>query len=118
MNNQPPTRDPAGDVWSQGWIAWFQNAFECLRWKKSFNYIFIIDFPNVLANTQSAAVAKTINGVRTGDAVSVTPLADTAGLIYKGIVTADDTVSLYACNFTASNINPASTTFRIIVLQD
>lgn len=118
MNNQAPIREAAGDQWSGSWVAWFQNVFACLRWKQSFNYTFVVDFPNVLANVQSSAVTKTIPGVRSGDAVIVTPLADTAGILYKGVVTADDTVSLFACNFTAGAINPASTTLRVIALQN
>ena len=118
MNNQAPIREPAGDQWSGSWAAWFQNIFACLRWKQSFNYSFVVDFPNVLANVQSSAITVTIPGVRSGDSVQVTPLVDTAGIIYKGVVTANDTVSLYACNFTAGAINPASTTIRVVVLQN
>ena len=118
MNNQAPIREAAGDQWSGSWAAWFQNVFACLRWKQSFNYTFVVDFANILANTQSAASTQTIPGVRSGDAVQVTPLSDTAGILYKGVVIADNTVSLYACNFTAGAINPASTTLRVIVLQN
>lgn len=118
MNNNAPIRQPAGDSWPSEWAAWFQNVFECLRWKKSFNYAFVIDFGAVAANSQSAASTVTITGVRQGDAVIVTPLADTVGIAYKAIVTGNDTVSVFACNFTAGSINPASTTFRIIVLQN
>lgn len=118
MINNPPIREPAGDEWSGSWVAWFQNAFDCLRWKKAFNYTFVIDFPAVAANSQSAAVTKTIPGVVQGDAVIVTPLADTDGIIYKGVVTAANTVSVFACNITVAPIDPASTTFRIVVLQN
>ena len=118
MNNLAPIRQPAGDSWAGEWISWFQNVFECLRWKKSFNYTFVIDFGSVSANSQSTASTVTIPGVRQGDAVDVTPFSDTSGIKYKALVTADDTVSVFACNFTAGSINPASTTFRIIVLQN
>lgn len=118
MNNNAPTRESAGDRWSPAWVAWFQQVFESIRWRKSFNYTFAVDFPNVLANSQSAAIVKTIPDVAIGDAVLVTPEADTAGLLYKGVITAANTVSLYACNFTAAPINPAATTLRVIVLQN
>lgn len=118
MNNQPPIRESAGDQWSGSWAAWFQNVFDCLRWKQSFNYTFAVDFPSVPANSQSSAIDKTIPGVRQGDAVQVTPLSDASGIVFKGIVTANDTVSLYACNFTAGSINPSSNTLRVVVLQN
>ena len=116
MNN-PPIREAAGEQWPKAWAAWFQSVVSALAWSKSFNYEFVVNFPNVLANSQSAAIDHTIPGVVTGNSVMVTPLSDTAGIIYKGIVTANDTVSLFACNFTALAINPASTTFRIVVLK-
>ena len=117
MNNAP-IREPAGEQWSKSWAAWFQSVASAIGWRKAFNFTFVENFGNVLANSQSAAVTKTIPDAQIGDAVIVTPLDETPGLIYKGVVTAVDTVSLYACNFTAAPINPNSTTFRIVVLQN
>lgn len=118
MINNPPIREPAGDNWSGSWVAWFQNVFDCIRWKKAFNYTFTLDFANTLANSQSSGIAVTVKGVVVGDAVLVTPSVDTAGVLFKGVVTAANTVTVYACNFTAGAINPPSTTFRIVVLQN
>lgn len=118
MNNQAPIREPAGDSWPGSWIAWFQTVFSCIPWKQAFNYTFVVDFPNVPANSQSAAITVTITGARSGDMVQVCPLADTSGIFYKGLVTANDTISMFACNFTIAAINPASTTIRVVVIQN
>lgn len=118
MNNNAPIREPAGEQWAGSWIAWFQQVFECLRWRKSFNYSFPVDFPSVPANSQSAAIVATIPGAAQGDSVLVTPLSDTSGIVLKGLVSSPNTIALYACNFTVGAINPASTTVRVIVLQN
>jgi hypothetical protein len=113
-----PVRQPAGEDWSPAWKDWFSQVVACLPFSRSYNYTFTIDFGNVLANTQSAATTVTIPGVKQGDSVHVTPLADTVGIIPKGVVTADDTVSVFVCNFTAGAINPASTVYRVVVIQN
>lgn len=117
MNNSAPIREPAGDKWSPSWVNWFSQVFSCLPWKKGFNITATIDFLSVPAQSERTS-AVTVTGARSGDAVTVTPLANTAGIIYAGAVTANDTVTVYAKNFTAGAIDPASTTFRVIVFQN
>lgn len=118
MNNRPPLQEPAGDSWSQGWTNFFTQLFDCISWKKSWNYKFTIDFASVPANSESAGSAVTIPGARAGDAVLVTPYSNTVGMTYKGVVTADDTVTLYAINYTTGAVNPASMLYRVIVTQN
>jgi hypothetical protein len=122
MNNRPSTGEALLDQngrLSRGWSNWIEQIWLCLRaWKKSYTATEAIDFASVAANSQSAASTVTIVGVRHGDAVTVTPLVQTTGIFYKAHVSANDTVSVYACNFTAGAVNPASTSFRIVVLQD
>jgi len=115
--NPAPIREPAGERWSQSWSNWFQQATNCLRWKQSFNVTAIIDFPSIVAQ-QQALSAVTVTGARSGDAVMVTPAADVTGLIFTGVVTAADTVTVYAKNFSGIAVDAASQTFRIIVLQN
>lgn len=114
MNNRPPLQEDAG---STGWANWFTQVFQCLPWKKGINVTAAIDFPSIAAQSEQSS-AVTVTGARAGDAIQVTPAANTSGVLYAGVVTADNTVMVYAKNFTAGAINPASTTFRIIVLQN
>lgn len=118
MNNRPPLQEPAGDRWSEGWSNWFTQLFDCLPWKKSWNYKFTIDFANVPANSESAGSLVTIPGARPGDSVHVTPFSNTVGITYKGVVSADDSVTLYAINNTNGAVNPASMLYRVIVTQN
>lgn len=119
MNNPAPIRT----AWPEGacppsWANWFQQIFDALSgWNKSFSVSTTIDFGSI-SGASEASSAVTVTGARSGSSVTVTPLTNTTGIFYAGVVTADDTVTLYAKNFTAGAINPASTTFRIIVLQN
>lgn len=115
MNNRPPLQEQFG---SSGWANWFTQAFlALLGWKKTFNVTSVFDFGSISAQSE-LSTAVTVTGARSGDSVSVTPSTNTSGVIYTGVVTANDAVTLYAKNFTAGAINPASTTFRIIVFQN
>lgn len=88
-----------------------------MGWNQAFTTTAILDFPLITTLAQ-AAITVAIKGVRNGDAVMIQPLAFQAGIIFNGYVTADNTVSVYATNITSGSINPASNTFRIIVLQN
>jgi len=103
-------------VTSVAWSDFFSQIPLGIAWVKSFYQTFTIDFPNTIANAQSSATV-TITGTRAGDAVQVTPLADVSGIIFTGVVTADNTVTVYAKNFTVAAINPASQNYKIVVLQ-
>lgn len=129
MNNRPPLQEafPAEQDQTGSWLAkltggwsnWFTQVFLALMgWKKSFNYTATIDFGSVSANAQAASSGVTITGVRQGDAVDVTPTSDVSGMIFTGVVTAADTVTVYAKNFTVAPINPASQVYRVMVLQN
>lgn len=87
-------------------------------WNKALSATKTHDFGSINAHTE-ASTTITVTGARTTDTptVLITPSANTAGITYKGVVTADDTVTLYALNTTAASIDPASTTFRALVLQ-
>lgn len=118
MNNRPPLSESLNsDVISNGWSNWFTQVFLGLPWKKGINVTTTIDIGATGAQSQSAS-SVTVLGARAGDAVQVNPAADTSGMIYTGVVTADDTVTVYAKNFSAGLINPASQVFRIVILQN
>jgi hypothetical protein len=75
-----------------------------------------LDFPNTLAVT-SSDMTITVTGAAVGDAVFIgLPAAPTAGFIFQGFVSAADTVTIRATNFTAGALNPASATYRVTVV--
>lgn len=118
MNNRPPLSESLNTpVVSPGWANWFTQVFLGLAWKQGYNVTATLDFGATAAQTQSALTV-TVTGARVGDAVQVVPLADVSGVIFAGVVTAANTVTVYAKNFSAGSVNPASQLYRIIVLQD
>jgi hypothetical protein len=74
---------------------------------------------NQASTTAWAGATTTANvpGAHLGDAVLVTPLVPTAGILYSATVSGASTVTVRGQNVTASTIDPASTTFAIIVLR-
>ena len=57
-------------------------------------------------------------GAAVGDAVFLgPPAAPEAGLTYVGFVSAADVVTVRCLNVTAAPINPASATFRVMVIK-
>lgn len=125
MKTNPPLNEAPGQSltdtwrsWSQGWSSFFTQVFQALGWVKSWSYKFTINFASVAANSQSAGSAVTIPGVRQGDSVHITPYSDTVGITYKGVVTADDIVTIHAINFTTGAIDPASMEYRVVVIQN
>ena len=117
MNNAPPIRESAGNGWSPSWSNWLMQVFRCLPWKQSFNVTATLDFPSIITQ-QQAGETVTVKGARAGDAVIVTPTTDVTGLIFTGAVTAADTVTVYAKNFSGGAVDADPQTFRIIVIQD
>lgn len=121
MNNLPPLNEAlfegAIPALKGGWSNWFTQVFLGLTWKKGFNQTATLDFGSVAAQTQTGLTV-TVTGVRAGDSVHVTPTADISGIIFAGVVTAADTVTVYAKNFSAGAVNPASQTYRVLVLQN
>lgn len=116
MNNRPPLNEAIGaPLVSPGWGNWFGQVFLGLPWKRGFNATATLNFGSIASHSQAALTA-TISGVRAGDAVQVTA-PDVSGVNFSGSVTADDTVTVYAKNYTAGAVDPPSQTFRIVVLQ-
>jgi len=118
VNNRPPLSESlAGVVPSAGWSNWFTQVFLGLPWTQGLNITEALDFGATGAQSQSALTV-TVTGARSGDAVQVNPTTDVSGIVFTGVVTAKDTVTVYAKNFSSGSINPASQIFRIIVLQN
>jgi hypothetical protein len=105
-------------VWTQPWKNYFNALARAIVWNTSLAGTRTIDFGNIVAHSELSSTI-TVIGARTELApiVTVTPDVNTAGIVYKGVVTADDTVTIYALNTTALAIDPPSTIFRVMVLQ-
>jgi hypothetical protein len=114
MNNPPPIAE--GGL-SQAWANWFMQVFTCLPWVKALSVKATLDFPSVAARSQQSLTA-TIKGARPGDAVQVTPASDPGTIVFTGVVTDKDVVTVYAKNFGIDPIDPDSQAFRIIVIQN
>jgi len=119
MNNPAPVQTSwLNNLPTPAWANWFQQVFTALSgWSSSSKVSLDFNFGAIPAQSELSTTT-TVAGARSGATVIVAPLLNTAGIFYTGVVTADDTVTLYAKNFTAGVVNPASTTFRIIVLQN
>jgi hypothetical protein len=100
------------------WREWFLGVFKALfGFKRSFTGSANLDFGLIGAGSE-ASLTITVAGARTGDAVIVTPASKTSGVIDNvGIVTANDTVTVYAHNITGAGIDPAEKAYRVICLQ-
>jgi hypothetical protein len=79
-----------------------------------------VDFPSVSAGSQ-ASVSVTVTGVTVADDSVVLlnrdATSDRAGLIYEGLVSADNTVQITCNNFSTGAIDPPSENFNIVVFQ-
>lgn len=76
-----------------------------------------LDFASVAANSVGTLLTVTVTGALVGDHVTVTPPAAAAaqGVIYDGVVTATNTVSIYPKNITVGAIDPASGVYSVEV---
>lgn len=77
-----------------------------------------LDFPLVAAGA-AQDLTVTVTGVLAADVAPIVklgiPAGVTAGLLFHGWVSANDTVTVRCTNATAGGINPASATFRVTV---
>lgn len=114
----PATGQPVAAKWTERWKSYWNAVARALVWNLSLTATKTHDFGNIAAHTEDSTTV-TVTGARTTDTptVVVSPSVNTAGMHYKGVVTANDTVTIYALNTTALAVNPASTTFRVLVLQ-
>lgn len=120
---EAPVRSPLEVVgtearWSRPWMQFFPRLLNAIGWSFALTNTKTHDFGSIGGASQ-ASTTVTVTGARAAGfpTVLVTPSADTAGIIYTGVVTANDTVTIYAKNPSAGSIDPGSTTFRVTVLQ-
>jgi len=113
--NNPPLRSEWGQ---RPWAAWFTQVLSALLgWKKSYTASLSKTW-GAIANHAEDSQTVTVTGARSGDVVVVSPATKTTGIVDNiGVVTASDTVTVYAQNTTGGSITPGAKTYRVIVFQ-
>lgn len=77
----------------------------------------VLDFPSIAAGTIQA-LAITVTGAATGDAVALGPPSGIeANLMWSGRVSAANTVTIRLLNISGAPIDPASATWRATVFK-
>ena len=103
------------------WRQWFELVYKAISNLGGLTRIFessaTLDFPSVAAHGVEK-LTLTVTGAKVNALsvprvlVSSTPVD---GIIYDGYVSADDVVTIRACNYTAGAIDPASELFFVSV---
>lgn len=104
-------------VWPLRWITWFTEVWlSVMGWRKTYYATLTHDFGSINAQVQATQTA-TVTGARSGDIVIVRPTTAVNGIIIDGTVTADNTVTIRAVNYSSGAIDPASQSYKILVFQ-
>lgn len=106
-------------IWTSPWASWFNAVMRSLLgWDASVTATTGYDFGSINGGTEES-ITVSVPGVVSTDTptVIVTPSSNVSGVNFSGLVTSDDTVTIYAKNFTTGPINPPSMTFRVLVFQ-
>lgn len=104
----------------RSWAEWASRTSKALGFPiQSLTVTATLDFPLVAANGGTQDLTVTVAGVVATDPQPVVDVGLssglTAGLLYHGFVSADDTVTVRCTNATAGAINPAAAVFRVEV---
>lgn len=76
-----------------------------------------LDFGSIATLTK-ADLTITVAGATVGDAVMLgLPAAPTSGIVFQAFVSASNTVTVRANNYTAGSVDPASATYRVTVIK-
>ena len=112
----PRTKDE-GAVWTPVWGNWITAVWQALQgWTQTYTASVTYDFGNIAAQSQ-ATTTLTVTGASVGDAVIVRPTTAVNGIIMDGTVTATNTVTIRAVNYSGGAIDPSSQEYRVIVFS-
>lgn len=104
-------------MFAKPWGNWFTQVFlSIFGWQKSYTGTLSKTWGLIAAGAE-ASQTTTVTGARASDSVHVQPATKTAGIAEVGVVTANDTVTIYAMNTTSAGITPGAKTYRILVWQ-
>lgn len=100
------------------WVAWARSIAAAVGSPvESLTVVATLDFGNLVAGA-SADLTVTVTGVKANDAQPIVEVGTgsfTAGLVFRGFVSADNTVTVRCTNASTGAINPASASYRIEV---
>ena len=103
--------------WPKTWGNFFSEVWYAIRgWKKTYYATLTHDFGSINAQTQATQTV-TVTGARSGDIVLVRPTTAVNGIVVDGTVTADNTVTVRAVNYSSGAVDPASQVYRVLVIQ-
>ena len=105
-------------VWPQPWASWFTSLWQAIfGWNKTYTGTLSKTWAYIAAHDEATQTV-TITGARSGDLVIISPATKTTGVVDNiGVVTASDTVTVYAQNTTGGAVVPGAKTYRIICFQ-
>lgn len=104
-------------MWPRVWAMWFTEVWRAVRgWRSTLYGTLTHDFGSINAQTQATQTV-TVTGASVGDVVIVRPTTAVNGIILDGTVTAANTVTVRAVNYSAAPVDPASQTYLIICIQ-
>lgn len=100
------------------WATWTANIARAVGSPvQSLCVVATLNFGNLAAGA-SADLTVTVEGVKLNDAQPIVDIGTgtfTAGLVFRGFVSADDTVTVRCTNASTGAIDPASAAYRIEV---
>lgn len=103
---------------SREWVAWVTNMARAVGAPiQSLSVVANINFANMAAGASDDQTV-TIVGVKANDPQAVVNIgvgSFTAGLVFQGFVSADDTVTVRCTNASTGAINPVAADYRIEV---
>lgn len=112
-----PRTKAEGAVWGPVWGNWITEVWQSVQgWTQTYTTSLTYDFGLIAAQSQ-ATTTVTVTGAAVGDAVVVRPTTAVNGIILDGTVTAVDTVTVRAVNYSSGGIDPASQVYRVIVFS-
>lgn len=105
-------------IWPPVWGSFFTQVFQALfGWRRTFYASLTHDFGSIATQAQATQTV-TVTGARSsGSNVSVTAETPTSGIIVDGYVSAADTVTIRAHNYTSGAVDPAESVYNVIVYQ-
>jgi len=103
--------------WPKTWGNWFTSVFSAIfGWTHTFFATKTHDFGSI-ATQAEATTTVTVTGAAVGDMVIVRPTTAVNGIILDGTVTAANTVTIRAVNYSSGGIDPASQDYHVLVFQ-
>lgn len=104
-----------------GWKKWCQEVTDGLNslttgLSSTASGSFTLTFPEVALGA-NLAISAPLAGASVGDIVVLHPSSSMTGVIFTGIVTLADTVSIVANNYTTDAVTPGTVSFTVILLR-